>query len=98
MLAVLVVVGGIFFYTMKSPKQTDSPLSPTVSGASSAGAAKQKLIEQGDEIVKMLNFVKDINLETDLFNDPLFLSLSDFSVSLPRKEIGKNNPFSSLEK
>lgn len=92
MLAVLVVIGGMFFYTMKSPKQTDS-LSATVSASS---ASKQKLIEQGEEIVKILNFVKDIKLDTDLFNDPLFLSLSDFSVSLPRKEIGKNNPFSSL--
>lgn len=83
------------FYSMKSSKQSDSPVSIAQDMSSSSNVAKQKLIDQGDDILKILGLVKEIDLSVDIFSNPLFLSLSDFSVSLPRKEIGQRNPFSS---
>lgn len=49
--------------------------------------------EVGREIINTLNQLKAINIDTDVFDDPLFDNLYDFSRPLPKQPVGKTNPF-----
>lgn len=101
LIAVLAIAVLIIGYSVLSSKpQGSSPVATvknnnTTSGNKDANS-RQKLIKQGDEIVRILKTLNEIDLEVDFLSDPAFLSLNDSSVLLPQKEIGKKNPFSPL--
>jgi hypothetical protein len=46
-----------------------------------------------EEILNLLSLLNKVNFSAEFFNSPVFKGLSDFSVSLPVPETGKNNPF-----
>lgn len=100
--AALALVAAIIIYSSMAPKKDDSSLvavkeNPTDSGAGSSAELKTedrlKLVKQGEDVARMLNILNSINLKTEIFTDPAFLELDDFSVSIPKKETGRKNPF-----
>ena len=85
----------ILIYSLKSPKSTESGVSAVGVDKGSLGASAQSASGKGDEIVKILSMLDKIDLKTDFFEDSLFLSLEDLSVSPAEGEMGRNNPFDS---
>jgi hypothetical protein len=49
----------------------------------------------GDLLVT-LGSLHTIKLDNSLFSDPVFVSLSDFGVSLPPQAAGRRNPFAPV--
>lgn len=48
------------------------------------------------EILATLNNLRTIELDDSIFQDPLFLSLSDFGVTIPPVPAGRRNPFAPV--
>lgn len=48
------------------------------------------------EILATLNNLRTIRLNDAIFEDPLFLSLSDFGVTIPPIAAGRRNPFAPV--
>ena len=48
------------------------------------------------ELVALLFELKNIRLDSTLFEDPLFKSLRDFGRDLVSEPVGRNNPFAPL--
>lgn len=53
---------------------------------------------EGMEILALLNEMQKIALSTDIFKDPLFLNLKDFTVVLPEEQRYRPNPFAPIGK
>jgi len=45
------------------------------------------------ELVITLSNLNTIRLDNSIFEDPVFLSLSDFGESIPLQNVGRRNPF-----
>ncbi|TSC61785.1 MAG: hypothetical protein G01um101448_1069 [Parcubacteria group bacterium Gr01-1014_48] len=45
------------------------------------------------DLIALLLSLKTIDIDTTLFSDDRFKSLTDFSVELVRQEVGRPNPF-----
>lgn len=95
------LIGGAIFlaiiliYSLKSPKGADTGVS-AVEGQSATGVSSGgELSVQSGEIVKILSVLNKVALKTDFFEDKLFLSLKDFSVSPVEGEMGRSNPFAA---
>ena len=94
------IIGAIIFlaviliYSLKSPRVASNGVSAVgVSGAGSSDNGESS--GESDEIVRMLSMLSKVDLKTDFFEDQLFLSLEDLSVSPAEGEMGRNNPFDS---
>jgi hypothetical protein len=48
------------------------------------------------EILTTLGNLRTIKLDSSIFSDPLFLSLSDFGVAIPPAAAGRRNPFAPV--
>lgn len=48
------------------------------------------------EILATLGNLRTIKLDNSIFNDPLFVSLSDFGVTIPPAAAGRRNPFAPV--
>jgi hypothetical protein len=51
---------------------------------------------QSQELLVALSGLKEIVLDTSLFTDPIFLSLTDYGVELPQEVAGRRNPFAPV--
>ena len=91
LIAGVIFLAIIAIYSLKSPQGASN-------GVSAIGAQKAVSDEspgESDEIVKILSMLNRVDLKTDFFEDQLFLSLEDLSVSLAEGEMGRSNPFSA---
>ncbi|MDB5225226.1 MAG: hypothetical protein JWL87_178 [Candidatus Adlerbacteria bacterium] len=48
------------------------------------------------EILATLGNLRTIKLDNSVFSDPLFVSLSDFGVTIPPAAAGRRNPFAPV--
>jgi len=48
------------------------------------------------EILATLGNLRTIRLDNSIFSDPLFMSLSDFGVTIPPAAAGRRNPFAPV--
>lgn len=48
------------------------------------------------EILATLGNLRTIRLDDSIFKDPLFMSLSDFGVTIPPAAAGRRNPFAPV--
>jgi len=96
---IFIIVAAIFLaavliYSLKSPQVASNGVSAVgVSGAGSSDNGESS--GESDEIVRMLSMLSRVDLKTDFFEDQLFLSLEDLSVSPAEGEMGRSNPFSA---
>ena len=65
--------------------------SATLSTTSEASTVTQNLLVQ----LQNLNTIK---LDQSIFNNPVFLSLTDYGVQIPAEPIGRDNPFAPIAK
>lgn len=52
--------------------------------------------EEGGDLITLLLELKSITLDTSVLQNPVFLTLQDFSVVLAPEPVGRTNPFAPL--
>ncbi|MDP3661441.1 MAG: hypothetical protein Q8R17_01120 [bacterium] len=84
----LLVFGG----SAQTPAVSSSPAAPflSVSPVASADAVV------GQDLLAALALLKTIQLDTSVFADPIFKSLSDWGKAIPPQPVGRRNPFAPL--
>ena len=50
----------------------------------------------GADIVDLSNSLKIVTLDPEIFSSPLYKRLVDFSIEIPRQDIGRRNPFDQI--
>ncbi len=80
--AVIFVAYRVFF-----AQEEEAPLSSTTPSGVPA--------EEGD-LLSLLLELKSISLPQDIFSDPAFATLQDFTVTLAPEPIGRRNPFAPI--
>ena len=83
--AVVVVVGGYFAYNTGG---SDELLTTTTAATPTSQVSK--------ELLSILANLKSISLDTSIFTDEVFISLSDFGTTIPLAPVGRENPFEPL--
>lgn len=48
------------------------------------------------ELLMTLGKLRTIKLDTNIFSDPAFVSLTDFGVTIPPEAAGRRNPFAPV--
>jgi len=94
LIAAAIFLAAVLIYSLKSPQSASNGVSAVgVQGAGSSDEGESS--GESDEIVKILSALNRVDLKTDFFEDQLFLSLEDLSVSPAEGEMGRSNPFSA---
>jgi hypothetical protein len=95
---VLVVVAAAFLGGDKNePVQTglQSQTRGVAVGASAPAAVNEQAI--GQEFLRLLSNVRNLNIDTTIFSNPSFLGLKDFDVEIVRlNNEGRSNPFAPI--
>lgn len=50
----------------------------------------------GRDLLSSLDKMKSVKLDTSFFNDPVYKSLQDTSVQVPKQPIGRRDPFAPI--
>ncbi len=79
---VAAIILGLVYYVWSS--QGAAPLLTDTSAGTSPAS---------QEILTTLGQLRTIKLDPSLFSDPVFMSLSDFGVTIPPQNAGRRNPF-----
>lgn len=98
LIAGVIFLAIILIYSLKSPQGVSNGVNLVGSqGAVGAFSDEQssQISGESDEIVKILSMLSKVELKTDFFEDQLFLTLEDLSVSPAEGEMGRSNPFSA---
>ena len=68
------------------------------SGSSSAPAltSDQDTSPLSQDVLVTLNSLQTIKLNKAIFSDPVFVSLTDYGVTIPPQNAGRQNPFAPL--
>ena len=53
--------------------------------------------EVGGDILPLLQDLKKIKLDAKVFDDPIYKSLKNYGVELPKEDSGRPNPFAPVE-
>lgn len=84
-LAVGVVLLGLVYYVYSS------------SGSSALLTSSEEATSPlSQEILTVLGELRTITLDPALFSDPVFVSLTDFGVTIPPQQAGRRNPFAPV--
>jgi len=95
-IAGVLVFAYIFFVKKPSSSQTPDLVSSTQSSTPSATTDTSASATTAN-FLTLLSGVKDIELNTDIFSDPAFISLHDSSIVLvPDTTTGRPNPFAQF--
>jgi hypothetical protein len=81
--AIVILAGGYYFYARDA---ADNGISTTVPLNTEEAAIGKKLLVS-------LNELKGLKLDSAFFDNALFVSLQDFSVTLVPVPVGRPNPF-----
>lgn len=81
-----VVLLGIVFSTFSSGKKDTGALVSDRALGTSENAV-------GKELLSLLLTLKSLDLKEDIFADPAFRRLEDFSLELAPQPVGRSNPF-----
>jgi len=85
---IIVIGGGIFFYfNGKDSSSNSGGIGVTAAGASSVDQT---------QVLSLLNQIRKLNIDSELFSDPAYTKLYDYSVDIPDQTVGRSNPFAPL--
>jgi hypothetical protein len=79
---VIVVIAGFAVYTLLKSAPDD--------------AAMAEVPSVGTDLLELLNKLKSVSFDTDLFSSPSFTSLVDWTLPLPIPSLGRPNPFEKI--
>ena len=87
--AALLIFGG-----SASPSSSSSPAAPYLSVAPSADANAD--VALGGDLLAALALLRTIQLDTSVFANPIFKSLSDWGKKIAPQPAGRRNPFAPV--
>ncbi|MFA6338448.1 MAG: hypothetical protein WCW87_00065 [Candidatus Paceibacterota bacterium] len=82
---IILFMAYLYFFPKKDASSSDLLVSQN--------QTDQSQIAEGQEILSQLNNLSKISLDTSIFQSEIFMSLSDFSVTIPDQPVGRRNPF-----
>ena len=85
----MIVIGGgafFYFYGQDTPTNT-SGIGITQPDPSTADQT---------QILSLLNQIRSLRIDSQLFLDPAYTQLYDYSVVIPERNVGRPNPFAPL--
>ncbi len=86
---VIVIAFVLYAYLFKNEKKNDiTSFNPNSINANQPGAGK--------DIIVLLSDLKSIKLNDDIFSNPSFKKLVDFSLPISSEPKGRNNPFAPI--
>ena len=92
-IAIIIVIAIIvaivyFYYTGKSND----------SGTDTVSLAQSNAEDQaiGARVLALLNQINSLKIDTSIFKDPGYLTLRDYSVTIPPVDVGRSNPFAPI--
>lgn len=93
-LIVLLVVAYFMFFKGEDLAPTDALVSENIGpdGLPIAGDG----LTAGADLLPMLLRLNSLHLDDTIFQDPVFLSLEDFTIEIPPQPQGRSNPFAPL--
>ncbi len=97
LMMILAGLGLVFAYMFFFPERGGDGNKIIVAVDDKDGAVETMPIDEGKEVLKMLDVLRTIELDMAFFDDELFQGLIDFSVELAPEEAGRPNPFAPLE-
>ncbi|MEI8327937.1 MAG: hypothetical protein WCG02_02260 [Candidatus Taylorbacteria bacterium] len=50
----------------------------------------------GQRVLGLLNQIRQLRIDTKLFEDPMYRTLMDYTVDVPPQEVGRLNPFAPI--
>ncbi len=81
-----VLLAGWAYFTFFSGGGGASPVLTTNSGTSPLS----------QDVLVTLSSLNTIRLDSSIFKDPVFVSLTDYGVAIPPEESGRRNPFAPI--
>ena len=79
---------GYFYYSGGTPSPVSGSLLQTqVSPEANAASAR---------ILSLLNQIRTLKIDTSIFKDPAYMTLTDYSVAIPAVPVGRPNPFAPI--
>lgn len=94
---ILVVLG---YYMMKggdTATNTSGGVTKQAVSSTSAGGSASLAAGPGQEFVAQLLAIQNITLSLDIFSDPVFTGLQDFSRDIPLQPVSRPNPFAPID-
>lgn len=85
---VIVALALIYYFFFYS----SSPSTPALSSVTANDASPTS-----QQLLVTLASLHTIKLDNTLFQDPVFMSLSDYGVTIPTQPVGRRNPFAPIE-
>ena len=83
---IILLVLGFWAYSLYTGNNPQGPALTT---------SQQSPISQ--DLLTTLSSLHTITLDSSIFTDPLFVSLSDFGVQIPAEAAGRRNPFAPAQ-
>jgi len=65
-------------------------------GSSASLTASDAGTPLSSDILVTLQSIHSIKLDNSIFTDPVFVSLTDFGVTIPPENVGRRNPFAPV--
>lgn len=92
LLAIIAVVTlGLFFYFQGTPND-DATSSLTSVGTDGSANAQ----EVGARVINILNQINSLKIDGEIFSDPAYMTLVDYTITVPEQNVGRPNPFAPL--
>lgn len=91
-LLILIFVGYGFYISNNKSSSASVSKQPI-----SASSVQSSLEGPGKEFVTQLLAIQNINFKLDLFKDPVYIGLQDFSREIIPQPIGRPNPFAPFD-
>lgn len=79
-ITIVIVIGALYTLAFKEP---------VINGASATESV-------GSDLLELLDKLKGVSFDTDLFSNSKFSSLKDWSITLPAPDLGRPNPFERI--
>ncbi len=97
-IAVVLIVLFVGYFAIKGSGGSNSSSGVTKTAVSTSGSSSGSGAgAPGQEFVTQLLAIQNITLNLELFNDPVFLSLHDWSHELVGQPISRPNPFAPID-
>lgn len=88
-IVVIIIVTLIaYFYYAGSAPVSNSSLETTI--------ANNEAQADGVRVLTLLNQIKSLKIDSDLFKNVSYLTLQDYSIQIPPENVGRPDPFAPL--
>ena len=94
---IIVILTGYFLLKGSSSSSSSSGGVTKLAVSQNSSAGPTSATGPGQEFVAQLLAIQNINLNLDIFVDPVFIGLQDFSRDIPPQPVSRPNPFAPID-